>query len=175
MKTLFKYSISIIVLALLLITVSFAPEAKAGTLQLGDIIPNFSLPDGITGEKINFDEDIRGKSKAIVLTFMTTTCSACKGEVSILSDLAKQHEDLKVYAICVDLNGDQTVPTYNKTFEFNVSYMLDPEFYLPKKFGFTYTPALILASGEGEILFLKGGFIEDEADEIVEAIEDALR
>ena len=36
--------------------------------------------------------------------------------------------------------------------------MLDPEFTQPRRYGFNYTPGLILADSAGKIVVVKGGF-----------------
>jgi len=164
-----------ILFAVSLLLTGYNTKATAGTLKVGDTITNFSLPDGITGEKVTYKKDILNKSKLIVFAFVTTTCSACQSEMTLLSKLANENEDLKLYAICVDINGKSTVPLYNKNFGFKARYMLDPDFIIPQKFGFTFTPSLIVATGEGEILFTKGGYSEEAGEEVTEVIEDALK
>ncbi len=159
-------------------TVSIAADAKAPKLlKEGDQIPDFSLPDGVSSAQVSFNNDIKGKSKVIAISFMTTSCSACKAEMNLLSDLANKFgDDFTAYAVAVDINGDKSVPAYDKTFGFNVRYLLDPEFTIPQKFGFTYTPSLVIASKEGKVLFMKGGYSPStDPDTIIQAVKDALK
>lgn len=158
-----------------LVIAIFYSLAFADIYQVGQSIKDFSLPDGLSGAKVTFNDNIKEKSKVIVLAFVTTTCSACKNEMTLLSGLAEKNENLKLYAICVDLNGSKTVPVYDKTFSFKAQYMLDPEFVTPQKFGFSFTPSLVIAKSDGEILYLRGGYSEESEEEIVETITDALK
>ena len=170
--------IATILLTLSLIATLFVNEVFAeGKINVGDEITNFALPDGITGAKVSYNTDIKGKSKVFILSFMTTTCMACKKEMTLLSSLANEYSaDLKVYAISVDFNGEKTVPEYDKAYGFKVArYMLDPDFKVPHLFGFSFTPSLVVATGDGKIVYMKGGFVDDDTDEVSEAVKDALK
>jgi thiol-disulfide isomerase/thioredoxin len=192
-KAMKKYSkISILLVMSLLLSLagmSFAEEAKtkkegekkkpvkAKKLKVGDSITEFSLPDGISKGSVSFDKDIKGSGKAIAITFMTTACSACKAELNLLSDLANKYgDDFKIYAISVDLNGEKSIPAYDSAFGFNVRYLLDPDFSIPQRFGFTYTPSLVIAGKDGKITFLKGGYSpSSDPDVIIKAVKEVVK
>jgi len=186
MKRLLKNSVLLaVVLVFCFTALSFAAEAAPAAapakpaapkfLKVGDAMGDFTLPDGLGKGQVSFNNDIKGKSKIAIITFMTTACSACKAELNLLNDLANKYaDDLKVYAIAVDLNGDKSVPNYDKTFGFNVRYMLDPDFKVPQTLGFTYTPSLVLIK-DGKILFTKGGYAVADSDAIVAAVKDAIK
>jgi len=186
MKKFSKITLLLVVI-LMFASLSFAEEAvKADPaaaaaavpkkLKVGDVVTEFKLPDGISKADVTFNNDIKGKSKVIAISFMTTACSACKGEMNLLSDLANKYgDDFKAYAISVDLNGEKTIPAYDSTFGFNLRYMLDPDFKIAQMFGFTYTPGLVLADGSGKILYLQGGYTSSEADEIIKLVKDILK
>jgi len=176
MKKYVKQTFIILFLSLVVSIFSIAPVKAETVLKKGDTVPDFSLPDGLTGKTVYFDADIKDKSPLIALVFMSTTCSACKAELTMLSYLANDYEDdFVVYAVSIDLNGSKTVPHYNKTFGFNVNYLLDPDFNLPRKFGFTFTPAFILLKGDGRILYSKDGYDKSYEKEITSVIKKALR
>lgn len=150
-------------------------DASAKALEVGDNITDFALANGITGKKVSYKEDIHNKSKLIIITFITTTCTACKAEMIVLNEIITKYEDVKLYAVCVDMNGKTSVPRYDKTFKYDVTYMLDPDFKVPLRFGFSYTPSLVIAKGDGEILFKKGGYSAEVAEELYEIVEEALQ
>jgi peroxiredoxin len=143
----------------------------------GDMVKEFKLVDGISKAMVSFEKDIKGSAKVIALTFMTTSCSACKAEMTLVSDLTNRYgeEDFKAYAIAVDLNGDKTVPGYDENFGFNVTYLLDPDFTIPHQFGFTYTPSMVIIDGTGKVIFLKGGYSpSSDPDKIIKVVKGAL-
>ncbi len=133
---------------------------KPPALKVGDAVPDFTFRNGLTGEEMNFTRDIIGRSEAIVVVFFNTGCSACMAEMDEASKAARELGDAKVrvYGVAVDKRGEQSVKAYNEIYQYQVTYLLDPTFSMPPKFGFTYTPACALLDKEGKIVFLKGGY-----------------
>jgi thiol-disulfide isomerase/thioredoxin len=152
------------------------PEEFIKIYEVGEKAPEFSLENGITGELVKLSGDILEKdADLIALTFMNTTCSACQAEVALLSKLAAKHEGkLKVYLIAVDMRGQKLVKSYHENYKYNVEYLLDPRFTLPPRYGFGYTPALVLLDKTGKILYKKGGYFPTDTDVVVKAVEDLL-
>ncbi len=154
-----------------------AQEAEQPKIyEVGDDAPEFALPDGLNGETVELSDDILGgKAKLIALTFANTTCSACRAELSLMSSLAEKHDGkLAVYMVAVDMRGEKLVKTYDANFHYKVQYLLDPEFTLPPMFGFTYTPALVLLSPKGEILYKKGGYTPKDGPDLTKEVENRL-
>jgi peroxiredoxin len=151
-------------------------KPKPKPLAVGDMVTDFTLPVGLSPDKsISFLKDIKGKAKATALVFMTTSCSACKAELTFMGDLTgKFGDDFKVYAISVDLNGAKTIPDYDSVYAFNVTYLLDPDFSVPHKFGFTYTPSMAIVDITGKVIYVAGGFSTAANDGIIKAIKSAL-
>ena len=154
----------------------FISIANAGTLVLneGDKVEEFSLVNGLTKKKMSFHHDIMGKSKVTAIIFANTSCGACRKEISTLSSLSSQRPDFTTYAILVDMQGGEMIEEFHKRFNFNVTYLLDPDFTLPPTYGFYFTPSLILVDKDGKIIFKKGGYdikkdekaISDKIDEL---------
>ena len=139
-----------------------APAAEKA-IEVGQRVPEFSLP-GLDGKPVSFEKQIRGKTRLIVLFFMTTACSACYEELQEIDDfLAKNPGRVDVWCVAVDLRGAQTVAPFAKANKFRVSYLIDPKFSLPRTFGFSYTPSMaILDSSAGLVLHKKGGYSPTE-------------
>lgn len=137
-----------------------ADEKDKAPLKTGDPVPDFTLKDGLAAVDVNFAKDIKGKAAVTVLLFFNTGCSACMAELDEASKAAKELGDdkLKVYAFAVDRRGEQAVKAYYEIYRHQATYLLDPTFTMPPKFGFTYTPASLLVDREGKILFMKGGY-----------------
>jgi peroxiredoxin len=129
-------------------------------LKVGDTMPDFTLKDGLSGQQVRFEENIRGKSEAIAFVFFNTGCSACMAEMEEVSKAAKELGDqkLRLYGFAVDKRGEQAVKAYNNIYGFKATYLLDPTFSIPARFGFNFTPAGVILDGQGKIVFLKGGY-----------------
>lgn len=178
MKKLVAFSMVVMIVLGVWAVAAFAaePAAKPKVLGPGDKMENFTLTDGLAGSKVSLEKDFLGKSKLLAVSFMNTSCTACNAEIRLLSQLADKHPDLKVVAVAVDARGEAVVKSYNEHKKWNVTYVLDPEYTQPPKYGFNYTPALVLADKSGKILMVKGGFNPiTEADELAASIESKLK
>jgi thiol-disulfide isomerase/thioredoxin len=151
-------------------------EEAPKILGVGDKLAEFSLADGVTGDTVSLAKDFVGKSKVLAVSFMNTSCSACNAEIRLLSQMAGKYPDLKVIAMAVDARGAAVVKSYNENNKYKVSYVLDPEYTQPPRYGFSYTPALILADKDGKIFYMKGGFNPiKESDALIKEIESKLK
>ena len=178
-----KKMMALLVMVVLVLGVAVAvcpaaePKEEAPKiLAVGDKVADFKLKDGITGNDVSFDKDYLGKSKLLAISFMNTSCSACNAEIRLLSQMASKYPDLMVVAMAVDSRGEALVKSYNENYKFKVSYVLDPEFTQPTRYGFNYTPAMILADKTGKIVQVRGGFnpVKD-GDSLVKEIEAKLQ
>lgn len=155
-----------------------ADEKDKTILKTGDMVADFTLKNGLAGGEMNFARDIKGKSSVSVFLFFNTGCSACMAELDEASTAAKElgDEKLKVYAFAVDKRGEQAVKAYYEIYKHRATYLLDPTFTMPPKFGFSYTPASLLVDREGRIVFMKGGYdpVRDNGI-ITQAIRDSLK
>ena len=175
MRKLSLYFMPVLALALLVSAVPALAQSETKVYEVGDAAPDFTLPDGISGEDRQLSADIVGQADLTALAFMNTTCSACQAEVSLLSKLAARHDGkLKVYMIAVDVRGQQLVKSYAENYKYNVEYLLDPRFSIPPVYGFNYTPALVVLDKSGKIVYKKGGYTPTDADSLIKTIQDLM-
>ncbi|MBI5905612.1 MAG: TlpA family protein disulfide reductase [Deltaproteobacteria bacterium] len=140
---------------------------QAADVKVGAPMPEFSLK-GEDGKVYNL-ESIKGKKT--VFTFMQAACSACRGEVVLLNDLAKVAKDVLFLPISVDMGGAKALERYKADYAITLTFLLDPEFQFPPKFGFTYTPATALIGADGKVAALLSGFDDDTAKKIKEFVK----
>ena len=149
------------------------PSKSPKTLAKGDTIPDFTLPDVTTGEKISFEKDIKGKNKIIAITFFTPSCLSCKAEMGILSELAEKYgDDIKIYAIKEIFKiDDKGLPAISSN---KINFLLDDNLSLLMGFGFGYAPSLVIANRDGKVLFVKEGYSPKDNYYITKAIKEAV-
>jgi len=148
-------------LACLLAFPAAAPAAEK-PVEVGQPVPEFTL-QGLEGDPVSFQKNIRGKAPLTVFLFMTTACSACFDELKEIHEFAgKNSGKVDAWAVAVDLRGAQTVAPYQQANRFRVKYLIDPKFSLPRKFGFNYTPSLAVVDAKGVLLHKKGGYSPNE-------------
>jgi peroxiredoxin len=149
-------------LSVLLVSIATPALSAERSVGVGQSVPEFSL-SGLDGQPVSFYRDIRGKAPITVIFFMTTACSACYEEIREIDDFASRHPGkVEAWAVAVDLRGAQTVGPYQQSNRFNVKYLLDPKFSLPRVFGFHYTPSLVVVDANGVILHKKRGYEPNE-------------
>lgn len=154
---------------------AFAADEKAAKAEspkipgVGDMAPDFSLPS-LDGKEVT-TKDIAGGKPVSVVIFMSTACSACQAEIAAVEQLLGKYGDrVDMYLVSVDIRGADTVKPYAETYKYKATYLLDTKFAVPRKFGFSATPSVVVIDKEGKILLKKAGYqIGDE-----EAIQEAV-
>ncbi len=160
-----KYFV-VLALALLLVPV-IAASAVAADLKVGDPLPEFNLKSE-SGKDCTL-ETVKGKK--VVFAFTQAACSACRGEIVLLNDLAKEAKGAMILPVSVDMAGAKAFQQYKKDYNITFDYLLDPEFKFPRAFGFSYTPATVLVGADGKIVALLGGY----DDRTIEKLKDFLK
>ncbi len=152
-----------------------AAQAKPKPLDVGDQVPDFELP-GLDGKMISFAKDIKGKNSVGFIIFMTSACSACQAEVAAIDAIKGKYKDqVGTYCVAVDIRGADTVKPYADTYKYDAMYLLDPKFSLPRSFGFSFTPSVLLIDKSGKILYKKGGYAPGDEDLLQEKVVALLK
>lgn len=152
--------------ALLLVSV-LVQGAQAARLRAGDAMPEFSLK-GESGKEYNL-ESIKGKKA--VITFTQAACSACRGEIALLNDLAKDAKSIVILPVSVDMAGAKALEQYKKDYGISFDFLLDPEFKFPRRFGFSFTPATALIGADGKIVDLIAGYDDDAIQKLKDFVK----
>lgn len=164
-----RKSISV-VLVLLAALVLFAAVASAEEaaqklpLTVGSKIAKLSLLDANEGKA-----DLELGSGLTAISFFNTMCSACRQELGLLENLKKQKKDFVVAAVCVDVEGKKTLAPFREKSPYPFTFYLDPNYKAAETFGIPYTPGLVIVKN-GEIVYMKGGYMNSYADEIVKIV-----
>ncbi len=161
-----------------LLVLSFIPSAfsRGGELQEGDLVDNFILKEGLTMKNVSFIDNIKGKTKYTAIIFANTACGACRKEMRTLSDLSSQYEDFMTYVVLVDMRGADIVSDYDKQFQYDVTYLLDPDFSIPPVYGFSFTPSMLIVDKAGVIVYKKGGYnIKKDKDLLIRKVRDLFK
>lgn len=140
----------------ILAAVCFLGAEPAWAAAEGDPLPAITLPDAATEKPVDVGAVFQGGVGAI--SYMQTSCAACRQELLALKDLRGKYPELKVVAISVDSGNPARVARYREHFGFDFPFVHDPDFKTPELFGFSFTPALVLVAKDGTIALLKGGY-----------------
>jgi peroxiredoxin len=150
--------------------------AGPAPLKVGDNLPDDLMIKDLDGKSIKVKDALTGATFTF-FQFMTTACSACQAElqefISMQSEMGK--DKIGIVAISMDLLGADAVKAYESKFNYGVDYLLDPEFTLPTRFNFAYTPSFFVVDQGGKIVFMKGGFMQSRWAKDRERLEAAMK
>lgn len=183
-----KKNFGIVLFLVIILAVSFgiltfnfsivqAAEELSGSehiIEVGDPTPKFSLIEVSTDKLLSFPDENLGK-KVVIINVMQTACSTCKTELQELQKLAEKYKDkLKVFVIAVDSRVPR-VKKYVKVYKFPFTFISDPAFSVPAKFGFSYTPCTVFIDLEGKVAEKFGGFTEGDEKKLEEVIKSLIK
>lgn len=153
----------------------FAADVKAAPAEapkipgVGDMIPDFTLPS-LNGKDVT-TKDIVGGKPISVIVFMSTACSACQAEIAAVDQiLGKYGDKVDMFLVSVDARGVDTVKPFSETFKYKATYLIDSKFTVPRKFGFSATPSVVVIDKDGKILLKKAGYQVGDEEAIQEAV-----
>lgn len=143
---------------LFLMTAVAAPTWAVGAKE-GDAVPEFSITM-LSGKTASIAE-MQKSNKTIVITFIQTACSSCKGEIIELNKLAKQSKaNVVVVPVAVDMrSGKDFLENYKTENAVDFDFGIDPKFSIPIKFGITFTPATVVIQ-DGKVAKIFRGYDE---------------
>ena len=149
---------------------AFAVPSQAKWADVGDVAPEFTLPL-LSGKTFNSAEFAK-QNKTVVITFIQTACSACKGEIIALNKLAKKSKaNVGVLPVAVDMrSGKDFLDNYKSENAVDFDFGMDPKFSVPALFGMSFTPGTVVISG-GKIVKVFRGYDADIAKELEAVFE----
>jgi cytochrome c biogenesis protein CcmG, thiol:disulfide interchange protein DsbE len=121
-------------------------ESNQGTLQPGELAPNFHLLD-TEGRHLSL-QDLQGRP--VLLNFWATWCGPCRLEMPELVAAAQNNEDLVVLAINVQEELEQ-IQAFAEDFQMNMPIVRDTNGDLKQLYGVTGMPTSVFIDREGKI------------------------
>lgn len=137
---------SIVILAF---NFSACSENPPKNINVGDSAPKFSTKT-LTGENINFPQDL--KNKPTVIRFWADWCTYCAPEMRAMEPVYKEYQskDLKILSI----NTGQKlakITEFVKKLEITYSILLDEDYKISKNYGIVALPTTYFINAQGVI------------------------
>jgi thiol-disulfide isomerase/thioredoxin len=133
-------------IAIAVSTILLALFAVLPVFAAGEAVPELTI-NMLSGKQILLKE-VAEKNHTVILTFIQTACTTCKGEIVELQRLAKKNTAVIVIPVCVDMRGAKDFLTaYKADYEIAFDFGIDPDFKIPKTFGISFTPATVVIQG----------------------------
>lgn len=142
-----------------------ATAAPAKPLGVGDKLATLAVA-GLDGK----NAEIAVGKGLVAIAFFNTSCSACKAEMALLDAMSRQNKALRVVAVSVDAQGSKTTTPFVEASNYNkFEYFLDPTFAAAEKFGFSFSPGLVVVK-DGSITMRHPGYMNRDEEAIAAAI-----
>jgi peroxiredoxin len=146
-----------------------ALPGPAGKVAVGDMAPDFALPD------LKGVEQHLPKGKVVLLNFWATWCPPCRKEIPSMADLDNQMRDkgLAIVAASVDKDGDQLtgfVREYSVPFE----VLHDADASVSRRYGVFRYPETFLIDRSGKVRFHLIGAVEWTDPAVIRTIDSLL-
>ena len=152
-----------------------APAAPLAKIKTGDTLTDDLKATTLDGTVVDLMKSTIGKFT--IFQFMTTACGACQAELVNLLRLQKElgADAFSIIPIAMDILGTEAVNAYEARNKFGVNYLIDPDFSLPPRFGFNYTPSFMVVDSSGKVVLTQGGYADAAwtmiKDKIVKAVQ----
>ena len=177
-KSLF-HSLALVLIVALMVVPAFGAEADApaepATLKVGDTLTDDLKVGTVDGKTVTLKSV--AASPYSIFQFMTTACSGCQTELHKLLELQMDvgKDKLAIYPILLDMIGADAAKAYEAKNKYGLVYLLDQNFNIPPRFGFSYTPSFFVVDSTGKVLLLKGGFIESRWNKDLEKLQAVIK
>lgn len=142
-------------------------QEKAAEVKQLQKAPEFNLTDA-DGKSVSMKELLR--KDYLLVAFVNASCGLCYQEMKWANTELKDNEKLDFIAVFIDARGPDASKKFREEMAFSFDSYFDPEFSVPKLFGFAYTPASVLLNKNGEIVAKANGWAGKEKGKITEAI-----
>jgi peroxiredoxin len=161
-----------ILVPLFLCIILFSCQSKgpAGTAEIGQKAPDFTLED-LKGTKTGLKDF---NNKVVLLEFWATWCPPCKTSVPELNELDKKFIDKDFVLLTISVDEGRNVNKKLSEFatDYGVAYkMLISDDLTSKLYGVTSIPVIYLLDREHKIVKKYTGYSPGMSEEIAEQIE----
>lgn len=149
-----------------------APAAEeAGPYQVGDVAKDLQVTDA-GGKTVDLAKT--GSTDRKVIVFLNTACSACRTEMTVVQNIVAG-KDVDLLVVATDMGPYDKVSAYKDSARFMGSWFQDSDFVTPTKFGFFFTPAMVVLDKGGKVLLSSGGYNKRKAKQFEDSLLAAIQ
>lgn len=147
---------------------------RSQTLQIGDRLPQFSLDSETYGQVSTADL----KGKVVLVSLFATWCGPCQLELAeVESELWPKYKDNDDFVLLV-IGREHTeaqLKAYNERKKFSFPLYPDPERKVFSLFAEKSIPRAYLFGKDGKLAYTSLGYLPEEFDKLMIAVEEALK
>lgn len=147
--------------------------AKTTLVKVGDVAPDFTVTM-FDGEQLTLS---KLKGKVVLVNFWATWCPPCREELKHVQKEIIDRFKGKDFVFLPISRGEKkaTVEAFREKAGYTFPMGLDPKQSIFKLFASNYIPRNFLIGKDGKIVYLSVGYDEKEFNELISAIDKALK
>lgn len=151
--------------------------ARAGTAtepKVGDVPPNFSAKNAVTGAPIELQSY---KGQVVILTFWATWCAPCRQELPILESLQRKvpPETLRVLAVSYHENSNSFRAIKKDAADWKLSLIEDRTGKIARDYAIDAIPHMFIIGRDGKVAAVRVGYGEASVEELVKDVNAVLK
>ncbi|MBQ2033533.1 MAG: TlpA family protein disulfide reductase [Alistipes sp.] len=150
-----------------------AEIAKTTLVKVGDKAADFTV-EMLDGKKVTLS---KLKGKVVLVNFWATWCPPCREELKHVQKEIIDRFKGKDFVFLPISRGEKkaTVEAFREKAGYKFAMGLDPNQSIFKLFASNYIPRNFLIGKDGKIIYLSVGYDEKEFQELISAIDKALK
>ena len=125
------------------------PVAGGNGVKLGELAPNFQLPD-LQGRLVTLS-DLRGK--VVLLNFWATWCGPCRVEMPTMEQLYRtfSRKDFEILAVSIDVQGVAVTRPFQQEYHLTFPILHDADYRVGLTYGARSLPMTFLVDRQGVV------------------------
>ncbi len=155
--TFISLSVAVILFMAFLLKPASGPQ-QVGALKIGQIAPNFSLKNAVTGESAQLSQ-YRGHP--VMLNFWATTCSACVTEFPLLERTYISNQSKGLVILGID-QGEEipAIASFGQNYGTTYPLLADIQLSVNKAYGVSGLPVTYFIDASGVIRYASIGILK---------------
>lgn len=121
-------------------------------IGVGQLAPDFTAKDLVSGEQVSFDSRYRGQ--VTLVNIWATWCEPCKEEIPAMDSVyrALGPQGFKIAAVSIDRGGEAIVKKFAKEYGISFDLLHDPSGDIERTYQTTGVPESFLVGRDGRIV-----------------------
>jgi peroxiredoxin len=147
--------------------------AETTLINAGDVAPDFTV-EMLDGKKVTLSAQ---RGKVVLISFWATWCPPCRLELSHMQkDVIDRFADEDVVVLPISRGEERkTVVKFIEKMGYTFPIGLDSDQSIYKKYASNYIPRSVVVGKDGKVVYATAGYDETIAQEVNDAIIEALK
>jgi thiol-disulfide isomerase/thioredoxin len=163
-----------VLVAMFCVCMVSAHAAHVAEPQVGEVPPNFSAKNAVTGEPIELAAYM---GQVVIVTFWATWCAPCREELPILENLQRKlpPEALRVIAISFHETPGAFKAIKKDAADWKIALIEDVSAKISRAYDIQAIPHMFIIGRDGKVAAVRVGYGQASVDELVKIVNAVLK